>query len=131
EPIRRDVAASADRAALSNRLPALAPRSRLALRSRLVAPPISPSSTDPLPLHDLRLQAPQVLLLDERAYDAESDERRIGVPPDALGPVGILDAPLGVRPAPRGAAKLVGIVVPRPTAHHIRVLLGIGQDDRS
>ena len=34
----------------------------------IAAAPTPPSSTIPLPLHDLRLQAPQILLLDERAY---------------------------------------------------------------
>ena len=68
-------------------------QNRTQLISSKFSSPRGPSSTDPLPLHDLRLQAPQVLLLDERADDAVPDERRIGVPPDALGPVGILHAP--------------------------------------
>ena len=60
----------------------------------------------------------------ERPDDPEADESGVGVPPDALGPLGVLDAPFGVRGQPGGAAEPVGVVVPRAAAGHVGVFLG-------
>ncbi len=85
----------------------------------------------PLPLTTCDFRPLRFSCSAERPDDAEPDERGVGVPPDALRPLGVLDAPLGVRPAPRGAAELVGVVVPRPAADHVGIFLGVGQDDRA
>src|SRR5262249_10352194 len=106
------------------------PRSTL-IAVRLILPRRQVRSAGALPLDNLRLQTLEVLLLAQRPDDPEPDECGIGVPPDALRPLGVLYAPLGVRPAPRGATELVGIVVPRSAADHIGILLGVGQVDRT
>src|SRR5437016_1836464 len=79
-------------------------------------------------LDDLGLEALEVLLLVQGPDDAEAHEGGIGVPPDALGPLRVLDAPLEVGAAPRGGAELLRVVVPRTASHDVGILLGVRQD---
>ncbi len=61
----------------------------------------------------------------ERADDAEAEELGVGVIPDALGELRVLDLPLGTGAAAGGDAELGGIfVIPRAAARDVRVGLG-------
>src|SRR4051812_12096473 len=88
-------------------------------------------SASALALDHLRSESLEVLLLVQGPDDAEADEGGVGMPPDALGPLRVLDAPLGVGPASLGAAEQFGVVVPRAAPDDIGILLGVGQDDRA
>src|SRR5437764_7111804 len=97
----------------------------------VVAPGLGNGSTSTLAFNHLRLEALEVLLLLQRPDDAETDEGGIGVPPDALGPLRVLGAPLRCRAFPRGTAEQLRVVVPRAAPHDVGILLGIRQDDRA
>src|SRR4051812_46458398 len=71
-------------------------------------------SAGPLAFDDERAHALEFLLLLEGSRQAEPDERGVGVPPDALRALRVLDAPLEVRREPGRAAEAVAVVVPRP-----------------
>src|SRR3982751_1779800 len=75
---------------------------------------------------DPRVQSLQVLLLFDRADDAKADERRIGVPPDALRALRIAAVPLFARRAARGAPQPRRGIVPRPAADHVGIAPIIG-----
>src|SRR5439155_14408860 len=78
----------------------------------------------------LRFQAFQFLLLLHRAHHPEADVRSLRVPPDTLRHLGILLAPELRRRQARRAAHARSRIVPRSTAHHMRILLRTGDQDR-
>ena len=70
-------------------------------------------------------------MLGQGPDDPEADEGRIRVPPDALGPLGVLHAPFGVGRSPRGTAQTISVIIPGTAASHVGVFLGVGQHNRA
>src|SRR2546425_68821 len=71
-------------------------------------------------LPHLRLHSLQVFLLFDRPYDAEPDEGRVRVPPDALRALRVLLAPVGVGGQARAAAHAPGFLVPGAEPWRVR-----------
>src|SRR5258707_6726225 len=70
-------------------------------------------------------QSLQALVLLDRAREAEPDERRVGVEPDALGPLGVAPAPRLVGKTPARTAHRLRLVIQGGPAHDIPVARGV------
>src|SRR2546430_3340064 len=57
----------------------------------------------------------------QRPNDAEAEELRVGMIPDALGQLRVLHLPRFVGRPPRGAAKLLRRVIPRAAPYGVRI----------
>src|SRR6266850_888152 len=79
---------------------------------------------------DFGAQSFQIVLFFDRADDAEADERRIGVPPDALGALRIAAVPFFARRAARRAPQPRCRIVPRSAARDVRIPPVGGQQHR-
>src|SRR5260221_3237921 len=70
-------------------------------------------------------QSLQALVLLDGTREAEPDERRVGVEPDALGPLGVAAAPRLVGKATGRAGHGLRLVIEGAPAHDVRVARGV------